>query len=77
MDAQTLAKTIKRRTKRGEWWTWTTLRIPQEGDRVSTLLSWGWLQRRSLRRDEMSAARGGQFAYRWTEPVVGLTGRVH
>ena len=76
MDAQTLAKTIKRSTKRGEWWTWAKVGIPQESDRVGTLLSWGWLQRDTLTRDEMSAAMGAKFAYRWTETVVGHSGRV-
>jgi hypothetical protein len=70
MDAQTLAKTIKRRTKSGEWWAWK--KIGSVSDARYTLLSWGWLERKTLRQDDpMRRNAGAQFAYRWTESVVG------
>ncbi len=73
MDAQTLAKTIKRRTKRGEWWTWRGLGLSSRSGNAGpvTLLSWGWLQRRSLVQDDpLRAVNGAEFAYRWTETRV-------
>ena len=71
MDAQTLAKTIKRRTKRGEWWLWTKVGIPHESSRLTTLMWRGWLQRRELSmNDPLRVGVSAQFAYRWTDAKV-------
>ena len=72
MDAQTLAETIKRSTKRGEWWIWAELGKPkQHGDVLGTLLSWRWLARRALQpSDPLRAGNNAQFAYRWTDAKV-------
>lgn len=76
MDAQTLAKTIKQRTKRGEWWTWAMLPRPKSYDAIRVLAASGWLERRTLGMNDPLRTVGTQFAYRWTKTHVGRVARV-